>query len=164
MIRKISICPEKFSMTIFYSHKHFDDLLYSFAPKFLAFFLTFCEIYEKILWFTKIQGYIPTGFRGCSILGISRDIQNGISHWPWSRSRQSEGYGGWSLDLRRGGMYGGREWIRIGFPKEECFEWKICMMRRGRVMRRTTVLCRTCLQAIYLGNAAIDYISMQVKN
>ena len=127
------------------------------------FILLFAKFMKKYYDSRKSRD-IPTGFRGCSILGISRDIQNGISHWPWSRSRQSEGYGGWSLDLRRGGMYGGREWIRIGFPKEECFEWKICMMRRGRVMRRTTVLCRTCLQAIYLGNAAIDYISMQVKN
>jgi len=51
----------------FFSHSH---------QNFGQFYLTFCEIYEKILRFTKIPGY-PNGFLG---LLDSRDI-TGYPEW-----------------------------------------------------------------------------------
>ena len=48
-----------------------------------VFILLFAKFMKKYYDSRKSRD-IPTGFRGCSIPGISRDIPN--SHWPWCQS------------------------------------------------------------------------------
>src|SRR6218665_3423319 len=52
----------------------------------------------------------------------------GSRQGPQSQAgRQSDGYGGWCLELRRGGRYGedDESRFRIGFAKEQCFQFGV---------------------------------------